>query len=162
MKHTLPVLLSAMLAGTVVPIAAQDCKSIPDSLERLRCYDGTVPPAAAQNPSAPLVKRTPSDDPLVAKAKAAVRKQLREPGSAQFSDIKIKSSGDKKGVCGMVNAKNGTGGMTGTNFFVFDGEYASILVTGGASQNPTSFGPDILSVTISRGLKNYEAFCGKI
>lgn len=156
MLRTLPLLM--LVAAT--PAAAQECKAIADSLERLRCYDGAAPVAVA--PTAPVKSAPPAEDPLIVKAKVAVRKQLREPGSAKFSNVKIKAGEGKKGVCGMVNAKNGTGGMTGTNFFVYDGEHASILVTGGASQNPTSFGPDILALTVSNGLKAYEVFCGKI
>jgi hypothetical protein len=142
--------------------AQQDCKAIADSLERLRCYDAGAVATPAVAPSAPGRLPVVAEDPLIAKAKAAVRKQLREPESARFQDVKIKAGGSKKGVCGMVNAKNGTGGMTGTNFFVYDGQTASVLVTGGASQNPTSFGPDILAITVSNGLKNYEIFCGKL
>jgi hypothetical protein len=53
-------------------------------------------------------------------AKDDVRAQLRDPGSAEFTDVVRYAPHDDKGavVCGMVNAKNGFGGMTGPRRFV--------------------------------------------
>lgn len=50
----------------------------------------------------------------------AVRRHLREPGSAEFSNVRFYASADPDAgvVCGAVNARNGFGGMTGFQPFV--------------------------------------------
>jgi hypothetical protein len=54
-------------------------------------------------------------------AKDAILEVLKDPKSAQFSDITHRR-GDRA-VCGRVNAKNGFGGYTGpTRFIVLDGQ----------------------------------------
>jgi hypothetical protein len=138
---------------------AAECKSIADPVERLKCFDSAAPSSTA--PITPSAAKPPADDPLIAAAKAAVRKQLRDPGSARFEDVKIKTVSGKRAVCGSINAKNGAGGMTGSNYFVFDGKIATVLVTGPASTNPTSFDPDVLTMTFHNGYPVYEAFCSK-
>ncbi|MGN5374589.1 hypothetical protein [Sphingomonas hankookensis] len=49
---------------------------------------------------------------------AAVRATLRDPDSASFSKWTINPN--EKIVCGQVNAKNGYGGFTGDEWFVYD------------------------------------------
>lgn len=58
-----------------------------------------------------------------AAAKELVKRQLRDPGSAEFSDIVVKTGAPGRAtiVCGYVNAKNGFGGMTGRQRFVAGG-----------------------------------------
>jgi hypothetical protein len=103
--------------------APTDCKTISDSLERLRCYDGqatqTAPPETTVTKPKP-----PVEDPFISKAKTRVKQQLRDPDSARFQDVKVKVVGGKKVVCGLINAKNSMGGMTGTHPFAYDGEHA--------------------------------------
>jgi hypothetical protein len=66
----------------------------------------------------------PTDAQAIERAKIAVRKNLKDPDSAKFSDIFRKSQTNKDGVpvdliCGRVNAKGGFGGYTGANPFVY-------------------------------------------
>jgi hypothetical protein len=55
-----------------------DCKAIQDAAARLACFDKS-PPAKQDQP-----KAAPKGDPLIEKAKAAVRAQLKDPPSARF------------------------------------------------------------------------------
>jgi hypothetical protein len=144
-----------------------NCKEIKDSLERLRCYDAqpnpapAAPAAAPSAATAPAVAKpaVPAEDPFIAKAKARVKQQLLDPTSARFQDIKIKTVNGKKGLCGLVNAKNSTGGMTGTLSFTYDGEYATIMMFNAGPGNPTSFGADILSATLGTRLAAHDLYC---
>jgi hypothetical protein len=88
-----------------------------------------------------------------------VKQQLLDADSARFQDVKIKTVGGKKGICGQVNAKNSTGGMTGFLPFAYDGEYATIMVFNAGPGNPTSMGSDILGVTLGRRLEAHDRFC---
>jgi len=147
---------------TVAAAQTTDCKSIADSLERLRCYDGqsgSPAPAASQPAPRPASPAAPVEDPFIAKAKARVKQQLRDADSARFQDVKVKMVGGKKGICGQVNAKNSTGGMTGFLPFTYDGEYATIMVFNAGAGNPTSMGGDILGVTLNRRLEAHDRFC---
>ena len=135
-----------------------NCRAITDSLERLRCYDAQPAP---KHPATPLAPKpaAPSEDPLIFKAKAAIKKHLREPDSARF-DLKVKTAADgKKGVCGTVNARNANGGMTGPKLVVFDGQYAHILVSNEGPDNPTSFDRILLGVMLGDSLKSHDKFC---
>jgi TPR repeat protein len=59
---------------------------------------------------------------IIARAKASVLKTLRDPGSAQFSDVVAHKNGSDAIVCGFVNAKNGYGGYTGRKAFIYTDE----------------------------------------
>jgi hypothetical protein len=148
-----------------------NCRSIADSLERLRCYDAQAdqqssggpqqPAGAAQPPAPPSATRSapPPEDPLIAKAKAAVKRQLRDPDSGRFQNIKLKTVAGKKGLCGEVNAKNAMGGMTGFVPFAYDGQYAYILSFNAGTGNPTSLGADIWGVTVGSRLEAHDKWC---
>jgi hypothetical protein len=56
-----------------------------------------------------------ADDPIMAKARTAVTKNLKDPISARFEGV-VKRPG---AVCGFVNAKNSMGGYTGRTMFVY-------------------------------------------
>lgn len=153
-KPTLVLML--MLAPSLCSAQTRDCKGIADSAERLRCYDEPLGAAAAP----PAQKPTPSrEDAFISKAKAVVLKQLRDPASARFSDVKLRAVGGKKGVCGSVNARNAAGGMSGPQFFVYDGQSANVLVLSAGPNNPTSFDADVLAMIFRRGTDNYDIFC---
>lgn len=54
----------------------------------------------------------------VAAAEDAVRKLLKDPGSAVFSDVVLGRYGSGvEGVCGWVNARNAFGAMAGPKLF---------------------------------------------
>ena len=60
----------------------------------------------------------------LAKAQDAVHQRLKDPGSAHFEELKISGAADNNGVyqrvvCGLVNAKNATGGYAGRTPFVY-------------------------------------------
>src|SRR5579871_4297752 len=100
------VSIAALLLTFAARAQAPDCKSISDSLERLRCYDAQSAPSA-QTPNvgdknSPAKPPAPAEDPFIAKAKARVKQQLRDPESARFQSLKIKMVGGKKGLCGEV------------------------------------------------------------
>jgi hypothetical protein len=61
-----------------------------------------------------------ADPSYKAAAQSLVRQRLRDPASAEFSDLRVipgRSQGSKT-VCGRVNARNGFGGMTGPGRFI--------------------------------------------
>jgi hypothetical protein len=55
-----------------------------------------------------------------AAAEELVRQRLRDPNSAEFSNVHVIPSSlpGRTTVCGIVNARNGFGGMTGPRHFV--------------------------------------------
>jgi hypothetical protein len=59
-------------------------------------------------------KNSVTNDTAIFQAEADVRAMLRDPASAQFSHVRTHSSV----VCGMVNSRNGLGGMTGPRRFI--------------------------------------------
>jgi hypothetical protein len=84
-------------------------------------------------PSVPSPPSVPRDDPVIQAAKAAVAKNLKDPPSAVFSDLKRAMRPNVRGepmdtVCGLVNAKNSYGGYNGPRGFVYfvDGGTADI------------------------------------
>lgn len=65
-------------------------------------------------------------------AKTVIPKQLRDPASATFGKINAHTDRKFKGkpvtaVCGAVNGKNGFGGFTGMQEFVFIAETNSLV-----------------------------------
>jgi hypothetical protein len=87
--------------------AAQDCKTIKDPAARLACFD----------------KAQPAKGDAFAATKSAVAKNLKDPASAQFTNMARSMRPNAKGtptdtVCGSVNAKNSFGGYTGARPFV--------------------------------------------
>src|SRR5262245_46942374 len=93
---------AVLLFGISAPVLGQtspDCRTIEDSLERLRCWDGQASPLFRAPPP-------PTEDTIIAKAKARVKRQLGDPDGAWFSDVKMKTIDGKTAVCGTVNAKN--------------------------------------------------------
>ena len=64
------------------------------------------------------------------KAKESIAKSLKDPGSAQFRDVSIKTFGANKIVCGEVNGKNSYGGYVGFKRFVAGVNVGTIQSTG--------------------------------
>lgn len=61
------------------------------------------------------------NDRLISEAKDAIKRQLKDPYSAQFENVSVKHEGI---VCGYVNAKNAFGGYVGRKRFVYLGTFA--------------------------------------
>ena len=130
------------------------CAAITDDKSRLQCYD-----AAAAAKAATDKPQTPNEDPFVASAKARVRQQLRDPDSAKFQNIKIKTVGGAKGLCGEINAKNAAGGMTGFIPWAYDGKNAYVLAFNPGAGNPTSLGSDLWGITLGSRLEAHDKWC---
>lgn len=66
----------------------------------------------------------------IAVTKDAVRDRLKDPGSAEFRDVRFHAyQGGTAVVCGQVNAKNEYGGYTGYQHFVGSGDVLVFLET---------------------------------
>jgi len=57
----------------------------------------------------------------------AIRAKLRDPESAEFSEVRFSEKGGTKVTCGFVNSRNGFGGMGGPQRFVAAGDVLSFL-----------------------------------
>lgn len=64
-----------------------------------------------------------SDSKAISYAMSEVRKQLKDPDSAEFKDITVNSNGIP---CGYVNSRNAFGGFTGFKRFVGTGSMIAI------------------------------------
>ena len=51
-------------------------------------------------------------------AKGMVSVQLRDPSSAVYTGVRLVKINGEKAVCGLVNSRNGFGGMSGNSQFV--------------------------------------------
>ncbi len=158
-----PIFALMMLAATTgMTVEAQTslekCKSIADSPERLRCYDAikSEPAGTSVQPAQPAV---PGEDPLITKAKATVKSELRDPDSARFQDVKVRAVEGKQAVCGLVNAKNARGGMTGLQPFAYDGEHAYLIIYNPGPANSTSLSAGVLGDSMGSRLKKYNRLC---
>lgn len=61
-------------------------------------------------------------DNLEANAKRAVASRLKDPGSAQFRNLKrVEQVAGEAAICGEVNGKNSFGGYSGFEEFVYKG-----------------------------------------
>lgn len=162
MKRTAVALIVAGAFNTPTMAEAVNCRAIQDSLDRLRCHDSqtsTAPATAPAPDKQPPRPAAPTEDPFITRAKARLKQQLRDPDSARYQNIKIKTVAGKRGLCGDVNAKNAMGGMTGFNQFAYDGEYAYVFSSNPSAGNPTSFGADIWEVTLGSRLKAQDIWC---
>ena len=75
-----------------------------------------------------------STDPMFEEAKSAVRKKLRDPQSAIFTEIHSvdRPKGESGGyVCGLVNAKNELGGYAGPQRFSYALSNGRAFIEGG-------------------------------
>lgn len=72
-----------------------------------------------------------TEESAIEKAKASIQRDLKDPDSAQFRNIRIEKFGNGKVICGEVNAKNSYGGYVGYRRFVASPESSTIESTGG-------------------------------
>jgi hypothetical protein len=165
-----PILALTVLVATTATMEAQTplqtCKSIADSVKRLRCYDEikTEPAGTSAQPAQPATVQpaqpaAAGEDPLLAKAKATVKSELRDPDSARFQDVKVRTVKGKQAVCGLVNAKNSKGGMTGLHPFAYDGEQVYLVVYNPGPGNSTSLSAGTLGASMGSRVKNYNRLC---
>lgn len=90
--------------------------------------------AYERSPEARAEAARQADQSAIDLAQTLVSAQLRDPGSAEFLGSKVVRQGKQQTVCGMVNGRNGFGGMVGyQTFAVIDGEV--ILAQSGKAWN---------------------------
>lgn len=79
---------------------------------------GTEPePAASPTPPSKVAEPSPPDYWLKNRAEREIKKLLKDPDSAEFTDLTVQRS-PALVVCGYVNSRNGFGGMTGRQEFM--------------------------------------------
>ncbi|WP_157073609.1 hypothetical protein [Sphingomonas soli] len=82
---------------------------------------------AAGSCSAPADQSGPSDAAIWTVAQTDIKAKLRDPGSAEFSELHtIRRDGKALGTCGKVNSKNGFGGMSGPTRFIAGGDISAV------------------------------------
>lgn len=80
------------------------------------------PPAVVQaqpTTQPPVIVQSKPDNDVLTRAQSATRDILKDPDSAQFSDLVALQNGMDTVVCGFVNAKNGYGGYSGRQGFIY-------------------------------------------
>lgn len=82
--------------------------------------DGATEPARHEAAAARRTERQRVRD-----AQAMVRARLKDPESAEFSNVTVAQHGDTVATCGYVNAKNSFGGFTGKKSFLVVGSLAA-------------------------------------
>jgi hypothetical protein len=117
----------------------QDCKAIPDAAARLACFDkapSSQKPRVAKSNSAAV----PAED--FTAAKAVIQRKLKDPMSAQWSELfKVKTK-EGEFVCGAVNSKNSYGGYVGSSGFIFDVRFNTATIMMSGATDPDYSGED--------------------
>ena len=107
--------------GILVAIALVGAILILPKIGRMVRPDIATPPYSAANALDPTLSvETFSSSRYRAAAKELVRRQLRDPASAVFSEIEVHPPRGNRSavVCGMVAARNGYGGMNAAQRFI--------------------------------------------
>ncbi len=92
---------------------------------------GLAGPASAANSAATVNAMVETN------ARELIREKLRDPKSAVFSQIRVSRRSGSPIACGLVNARNGFGGMTGNQRFVSNGATITVLESEMASGEMT-------------------------
>lgn len=69
-------------------------------------------------------RQSVKDDQLIFYAEEQVRQRLRDPGSAEFTGIRVSHKAGVPAICGRVNSHNAFGGMAGPERFISGGATA--------------------------------------
>jgi hypothetical protein len=155
------IVLAAIAGATAAQTPLQRCKVITEAMERLQCYDA-IEESPAARPAAPVPaarQAAPGEDPLITQAKESVTSQLRDPSSARFSNVKVRTVRGKQAVCGLFNAKNAAGIMTGPQPFAFDGEKAHLIIYNPGPANNTKMDGYSLTTAMGERLRDYNRLC---
>ena len=88
-----------------------------DPIENLRNSSMTVVEGYSRSVATALAFGD-QEGQVIEKAKLAVSASLKDPGSAQFQNVRMANYGSWKVVCGEVNGKNSYGGYVGFGPFV--------------------------------------------
>ncbi|MDB5684787.1 MAG: hypothetical protein JWM75_2485 [Sphingomonas bacterium] len=71
--------------------------------------------------AAALATEKAANDAAIDMAEMLVKFRLRDPESAQFAGSSVSRINKQEAVCGLVNSKNGYGGMAGDEWFAVKG-----------------------------------------
>jgi hypothetical protein len=75
-----------------------------------------------------------SESKVISRAFSKVRESLKDPSSADFGQVVMRSIGGGNSVaCGTVNAKNGFGGYSGFKRFIYTHERSSVAFDDGGA-----------------------------
>ena len=97
---------------------------------------------------------------LIATAKMLLRRQLRRPDSARFTSVAVKTAPDgSTAVCGMIDSRNDTDGMTGPKPFVYDGQNVYVLIASDGADNGTIRDGPSLDRVFKRVEETHSKFC---
>lgn len=77
--------------------------------------------ASCSSGSGDAARQSVQNDQIIFAGEDAVRARLRDPGSAEFSNVRVSRKSGVAAVCGYVNARNGFGGMAGRERFISGG-----------------------------------------
>jgi len=112
----------ALVAATPRPEVAAAQATAPKSATAQSQPEPQQPPVVVQaQPTIqpPVIAQSKPDNDVLMRAQSATRNILKDPGSAQFSDLVTLQNGTDTVVCGFVNAKNGYGGYSGRQGFIY-------------------------------------------
>jgi hypothetical protein len=114
---------------------ADDCKAIQDAALRLTCFDkNSVPKARA--------KKVTIDVDEFAAAKAVVERKLKDPLSAQWTNLFKTKTKEGEFICGAINSKNSYGGYVGARGFIFDSRFNTATIMFSGDSDPEYSGED--------------------
>jgi hypothetical protein len=170
------------VVGATTKIDASTCESIKEKQVRIACIESRNELVAAKieayesklsekaeayearmEGSNLIVDKKPSIASNVAKAKADLTKNYKDPVSAQFSNLTLRESDTEISLCGSVNAKNSYGGYVGVKKFYVNWQKItpSRVQTWHGGENEkylNSEYPSVREIARNEMLKEYEAF----
>jgi hypothetical protein len=85
-------------------------------------------------------RRSVENDGIIAAGQDQVRAKLKDPSSAEFTNVHVSRKAGVPAVCGEVNARNAFGGMGGKERFI----------AGGATALESEFAPGEFETTWSQ------------
>ena len=71
--------------------------------------------------SSEAVRQSVNDDRFIFAAEDVLKAKLRDPSSAEFTNVRVSRTAGVPAACGEVNSRNGFGGMTGPQRFISGG-----------------------------------------
>lgn len=111
------VVLAAHTNAFAIGVAAEQftCEKIKEKSVRAACIKSREGEATVNQVKK---EKDASIEQFVIKAKSAVAANLKDPQSAQFSNLFVaEREGEARTLCGMLNAKNSYGGYGGPKMF---------------------------------------------
>jgi len=177
-----PILVLTALVVTIAPVAAETalekCRAIKDDAnERLKCFEAiqdapatapAPPPAAPKQGTKQGTKQetkpetkpaAATDDSMIAKAKEAIKAELRIPESARFSNVKLRTVAGKPAVCGYVSAASAANFYLAGQPFAYDGDQAYLMLYGPGLASISKLSTKELNDVKDSRVKAYKRLC---